>query len=228
MLGTGWNVCAGSCKQSCVHITNSQLMKHTRTAGKASNQAAQALLGWFTQSQQQHWPEPAAEREKKSTGSIVGAMGRGRTRGDKAAAGAISDSRRRLELEEGKCKQSRRLWQPQLWVSFQKLWEPAAYSFIPSVAITSRAEPRVATVGSLGRSFPAWTQPMVLLCLTIMKCFTDAKTVQRADTLRKVFSAAFFSRLPHEQDSLTISRVGSQHYIAPSETHRVTECDVPP
>lgn len=69
---------------------------------------------------------------------------------------------------------------------------------------------------------------MVLLCVSIMKCFTDAKTVQRADTLKMVFSAAFLSTLPHEQDWLTISYVGSQHYIAPSETHTVTECDMPP
>lgn len=69
---------------------------------------------------------------------------------------------------------------------------------------------------------------MVLLCLSIMKRFTDAKTVQREDTLKTVFSAVLFSKLPHEQDSLTISYVGSQHYIAPSETDTVTECDMPP
>lgn len=68
----------------------------------------------------------------------------------------------------------------------------------PLAAITGGAEPRTAKGGSLGRSFPAQTQPMVLLCLFIMKCFTDAKTVQRADTLKTVFSAAFSSKLPHE------------------------------
>lgn len=58
--------------------------------------------------------------------------------------------------------------------------------------------------------------------------YNEAKTAQRAHTLKPDFPAAFSSKLPHEQDSLTISYVGSQHCTAPSETHTVTECDMPP
>lgn len=155
-------------------------------------------------------------------------MWEGKYWGDKKAAGAISDSGSGTLAWREQTRTEQKVRLSQLWVLFWKIWEAVVNSFIPSAAIAIRAQPRIATVESLGRSLPVWTQLTVLLYLSIMKHFTDAKIVQRADTLKAGFSAAFSSKLPHEQDSLTISYVGSQRCIAPSETHPVSECDMPP
>lgn len=104
MLGTEWNVCARSCrscKWSCAHITN----RWSTLELRARHQIKLNLLCWACslspsssagQGQQQSGKKAVTALWR---GTALGAHGvrsgsrRGRTRGDKKAAGAISDSR---------------------------------------------------------------------------------------------------------------------------------------
>lgn len=138
----------------------------------------------------------ASSRGGEKAWGTAGAIERGRqegTWGDKKARVAPPDIEGGHWLVDGRHKKSRRLWQPQLSIAPKALGTSSLFIY-PLAAITGGAEPWAATGGSLDRSFPAQTQPMVPLCLFIMKCFTDAKTVQRADTLKTVFSAAVFQQ----------------------------------
>lgn len=113
-------------------------------------------------------------------------------------------------------------------IALRDLGSCSQFIYSISCYCCERHTPRVATMESLGRSLLVWTQPTALSYLSIMKHFMDVKTVQRAHTLEPEFPSVFPSKLPYEQDSLTISYGGSQHCTVPSETHAVTECDMPP